>query len=394
MKEPSVTIVVLNFNGINDTRKCILSLLKSDYPKYKILIIDNGSLQNEAKILKREFQDKKISIKRFNKNLGFAGGNNKAVKLAKTKYVLLLNQDATISGNTLTELVKSAEKENYVAAFQPKILFSENHKYFEYAGAAGGFIDTLGYPFARGRILFHLEEDKGQYDDSAYLDWACGSALFVRKIYLKKVGGLFDADFFAYQEEIDFSMRIKRSGLKVKFVPKAKVYHRGVVTESARLNRKIFWTHRNNLFMLLKNFSSKRLLWLLPLRISLDFGSMIFYLLSLRPDFLIAVIKAQASFVFTLPKTLSKRRKLEKKFPMYADEVIYGRGSIVFKYFIQGKRKFSQLEDRNFFEKHASFGTSHSLYYGDLFKYKKGKEKLNKFFTFSKSLFKEVSKII
>lgn len=363
MNTPRVTIIILNFNGLSDTRKSIKCVLATRYRNLRVIVVDNGSKNNESKLLQKELKDKRITFLRFRKNFGFTGGNNRALSHIYSKYVLLLNSDARVNKTALHNLVRQAEENRSVAVLQPKILFLNNPKFFEYTGAAGGYIDSFGYPFARGRFVFHMEEDLGQYDDAAYLDWAGGSALFFRMNILKKVGGLFDEDFFAQQEEIDFCLRVKRAGYKIQFCPQAIVLHRGIVSSADRLNKKIFWTHRNNLFVLTKHFSLKRLLWLFPLRAALDTGSMFFYLASGQTRFVYEVIRAYLSFLSYLPKTIHKRRKLFKLFPTSADSLIHG-GTIVFDYFILGKRKYSQLRSEKKDQVRSS--TSHSPYYGDI----------------------------
>jgi GT2 family glycosyltransferase len=359
-KLPVVTISVLNYNGLEKTRACLISLIKTTYPNYKIIVADNGSTTNETKILKNEFKNKRIEFIRFNKNYGFAGGHNKIVADIRSKYIVLLNNDTEVDRNWLTKLVDKAEEDYKTAVIQPKIIFLHDKRFFEYAGAAGGYLDSLGYPYARGRFLFHIEEDRHQYDDSVLLDWSCGSALFFRRSVLINTLGLFDTNFFAYHEEIDFCLRVKRAGYLIRFVPQSVVYHSGVITSKKKLNDKIFWTHRNNLYMILKNFSLKKLIWLLPLKIILDYMSMLFYFTSLKFGFIFAVFRAHFSFLKHFKSIFRERQYIAKKLPLYADKLIYG-GHIIIDYFILGRRKFS---DSNILPSL----TSHSMYYGDIFK--------------------------
>ncbi len=357
---PEVTIIILNFNGLEDTRRCLTSLKKTQYPNFKTVVVDNGSKQNEGEILKREFSDPRFSFIRHRRNYGFAGGNNRILRKIKSKYVVLLNNDTVVTPSWLAELVRTAESDPAIAICQPKVRSLYKKEYFEYAGAAGGFLDQLGYPYTQGRILFHLEKDIGQYDKVIDLFWASGAAMLIRRSIIAKTGML-DEDFFAYQEEIDFCWRALREGFRIVLAPKSIVFHKGTGTSGSHLGQKTYLVHRNNLMLVLQNFSLKRLAWVLPIRLFLDLASMAFYLLVRRLNFIIAVPRAYASLVVKLPLIVKKRKKVRRKNLKEVEKGLTPK-SIIWEYFIRGKRRFSEIHGER--KKRVMTPT---IYYEDLF---------------------------
>ena len=187
-----VNIIILNHNGIDDTRECLNSVLKTKFPGFRVVVVDNGSLINEAKILSQEFKNNKVSFLRFNKNWGFTGGNNKALKKINTKYLVLLNNDTVVAPLWLKYLINTMEQDEKIAVAQAKMHSYFKKNFFEYAGAAGGFIDKYGYPFTQGRIFNTVELDEGQYDNMRNIFWASGAAMAIRRSVIKKIGCLFD----------------------------------------------------------------------------------------------------------------------------------------------------------------------------------------------------------
>jgi GT2 family glycosyltransferase len=340
-KYPSVTIIILNFNGLTDTRLCLLSVIRIKYPNFKVIVVDNGSDNNEIALLSKEFYDKRIRWKRFNNNLGFAGGNNKIIKGLRSKYIFLLNNDTIVDPLCLRELIKIAELDKKIAVCQSKILSLSKKRYFEYAGAAGGFIDGLGYPYARGRIGFHLEEDIGQYDNVSEIFWASGAAMLIKKQILLK-SGLLAEDFFFYHEETDLCWRIKSLGYKILFVPKSVVHHKGSGASKANFEKKIFFVHRNSLLLIARNISLQRLIWLLPLRIILDWASALFYLLTGKPRFVFSMLRAQISFALLLPNILKYRQTRTKINIIDVEKELFPL-SVFWQYFVKNKRRFSEI---------------------------------------------------
>jgi GT2 family glycosyltransferase len=269
MNKPLVSIITLNLNGLADTLECLTSLKKTVYPNYEILVIDNGSEQNEAKLIKEKFGNF-VKTFRFKKNKGFTGGNNWALTKTRGKYIVLLNNDTTVEPTWLNPLVSTMEADKKIAVSQPKIRWMKDKKYFDYAGAAGGFIDKYGYPFTRGRIFDTLEKDNGQYDDFCNIFWASGAAAIIRKEVIKEVGGLFSQNLYNYMEEIDFCWRAWNKGYRVTFVPNSVVYHKVAATARKIPFKKRFWEHRNNLFILTRNLDRHQLIKILPVRFLLE----------------------------------------------------------------------------------------------------------------------------
>lgn len=340
MKYPEVTIIILNFNGLSDTQKCLGSLLKTEYPNFKIFVADNGSDVDESLILSKKFIDKKIRFVRLPKNLGFSGGNNRIIRSIRSKYVVLLNNDIIVTPNWVRPLVETMEKDAKIAVCQPKILWDKKRDSFDYAGACGGFIDILGYPFTRGRIFHTQEKDNGQYDSEINIVWASGAAMMVRRKILDIVG-MFDNRFFNYMEEIDLCMRIINHGHKIVCAPSSYIYHKGAKTASRNPLKKRYWEHRNNLLLILKNYPYLMLLYVYPLRTFLEFTSIIYYVFNRKFNFAFAVIMSQMSLLFIMPEVLIERllyHKSNRKF-----KVSFYRGSIVFSYFILNKKVYSNL---------------------------------------------------
>lgn len=336
---PHATVILINYNGIQDTRNCLKTILNSNYPNFAIKVLDNGSKNNESIQLKKEFDEPRITIERSEKNLGFAGGNNYLIKKTISPYIILLNNDTEVETDWLLELIKTAESDESIAISQSKIRSLSNKEYFEYAGAAGGMIDMLGYPYARGRVGFHLEKDIGQYDQPVELHWASGAAILLKKEVLDEVG-LLPEEFFFYHEETDLCWRVRNAGYKIIFAPKSIIYHKGSGSSSNILPKKIFFVHRNNLILLARNLSLKRFIWVLPIRLFLDYLSIIFYLFTGKISFTLAVVKSQISFLKQFPLILKYRKthpinqEIDKTFKPF---------SILYDYFILGKKRYSEI---------------------------------------------------
>jgi GT2 family glycosyltransferase len=333
-----VSIIILNFNGLNDTRKCLKSLLKTKYRNYEILVIDNGSDINEATKIEKLFKSKKIKVFRLENNFGFTGGNNWAIKEATGKYIALLNNDTVVEPNWLEPLVSELEKNKKTAVVQPKIKLMKKRSFFDYAGAADGFIDKYGYPFTRGRIFETLEKDVGQYDKKCKIFWASGAACLIRKSVIKRVGGLFSENLYNYMEEIDFCWRVWNKGYKVYFVPGSVVYHKVAGTSKSNLFKKRFWEHRNNLFILARNLDRSKLLFILPVRFFLELVSYLNYIFRKQYKNTLSLFLAHLDFSLKFLKTRYKRNRLPNK-----DDLPIYHGSIVFDYFIKKIRHFRYL---------------------------------------------------
>lgn len=356
-RTPKVTIAIFNFNGYEDTRKCLRSVLKTNYPNYEIYLLDDGSVLDEIGVLRREFRDRKITFFSDGKNRGFSFRANQALKNTNSKYVVLLNNDTVVDKDWLAELVSVIESDRKIGVCQSKLLSMRNPQYFEYAGGAGGQLDMLGYPYVRGRVFFHTEKDVGQYDTVEEIFWACGAAMMIRREVVESAG-YFDVDLFAYVEEQDFCWRVKKAGYKVVSVPQSVVYHKGMGLWSKQQARKIYLIHRNNLIVFLEHVSVMRLLWAFPLRLFLELSSVFFYFLTRRFDFLVSSVQANLSVILWIPKIVKKRRMKN-----YGNKVLVEREmfpiSLVWRYFLRGDRRYSDIH-----------GLQHRdtpvLYYGDI----------------------------
>lgn len=331
-------IVILNWNGKKFLNKFLLSVVKySNAENIEIIVADNGSTDNSVSFLKENFSQVRLIL--FDKNYGFTGGYNKALEQIDAEYFVLLNSDVEVNHNWIEPIISMMDADNTIAAAMPKIISYDKQCNFEYAGASGGYIDKLGYPFCRGRIIDTVEEDVGQYDSIEDVFWASGAAMFVRADLYKQVGGL-DPDFFAHMEEIDLCWRLKNEGYKIVVNPKSVVYHVGGGTLPSNSPHKIYLNYRNNLFLLLKNLPRQKIILIIFFRLVLDGMSGIVYLANLKFKFFWAVIKAHFSFYFSIGKMLKKRVDVIK-IPNHKE--IYKK-SIVFSYFFKKKNTFDKLE--------------------------------------------------
>lgn len=331
---PKVSIAVFNYNGLEDTEKCLRSLLKTEYKDYKIIVLDDGSKDNEMSKLKRLFKKKNIEFHYDGLNKGFSVRANEVINTIRSKYIILLNNDTVVDPKWLGYLISAAEKDAKVAVCQSKLRSMNFPDYFEYAGGCGGYLDKLGYPYAKGRIMFSIEKDIGQYDKDDEIFWACGAAMLIRTSVALTVGG-FDESLFAYAEEVDFCWRVKKLGLKVKIVPQSVVFHKGAGFWNKKLTRKTYLLHRNHLILLIKHLQVKELIWLLPLRLVFDFLSIIYYLREGTYGYALAVLKAHFYITTSFLKIIKNRSSGRpiKRYPF----------SVVFSYFILKKLTYSQI---------------------------------------------------
>lgn len=285
----SVAVVVLNWNGIDLLREFAPQWVATCPPWADLIVVDNGSSDESVSYL-REFYPE-IEIIAFEHNYGFAEGYNRAIGLLPHEFVVLLNSDAAPQGDWLTSPIEHLLSDPSIAGVQPKIRSYREPQYFEYAGAAGGYLDPLGYPYCRGRVMDHVELDLGQYDTEEDIMWASGACLIIRREVYLAVGGL-DARFFAHQEEIDLAWRIRSRGWRMICDPRSVVLHLGGASLAMYSPRKIYLNHRNNLLMLYKNLSTGRLVLTLCLRLVLDLAVACSYLLRGKPRGFVAVVKA------------------------------------------------------------------------------------------------------
>ena len=330
-------IVILNWNGVDHLRRFLPSVVAAAPAGVEVVVADNGSTDGSVAVLGSEFPT--VRIVRLDRNYGFAGGYNRALRQVEADYYILLNSDVETPAGWLDPLLDTLERNPDVAVVSPKLISSEDRRLFEYAGAAGGYIDRLGYPFCRGRILRTVEEDRGQYDDARDLFWVSGAAFCCRADVFRALGG-FDDDFFAHMEEIDLCWRMQLAGYRVRVVPESKVYHLGGGTLQTDSPSKVFYNHRNNLAMLYKCSSSGQRLLVSVLRPALDVLAALSYLVQGRADNFRAVFRAWRDFLKWHPSLAEKRRAIQTSRKAGVRHIY--RGSILLRYFLGG-RTFGRL---------------------------------------------------
>ena len=331
-----IAVVILNWNGKKWLKKFLPYLLKNSNTA-TIFVADNASSDDSVTFLQKEFPSVNIIINSING--GYSKGYNDALKQIESEYYVLLNSDIEVTEGWLDPIINLMDNDKSIAACQPKILDYKNKEKFEYAGASGGFIDNLGYPFCRGRIFNELELDKGQYDNSTEVFWATGACLIVRAEYFNKIGGL-DEDFFAHQEEIDLCWRLKNNGYKIMVEPKSVVYHVGGGTLKVGSPLKTKLNFRNNLYMLFKNLHISELIITIPIRLILDgIAALTFINQKKGLRHFLAIANAHFSFYFEIPRLIQKRAMIKQKYSL-ACKMHY---SILIKNKIQRIRAFSKL---------------------------------------------------
>lgn len=333
-----VAVVILNWNGLKFLKQFLPDVVENSKGiGYKVIVADNGSTDTSVDYIKSEHTD--VKVIEFDKNYGFTGGYNKALEKIDAEYFVLLNSDVEVTSDWISPIINYLDKNKDVAAVQPKILAQYNKKQFEYAGAAGGFIDEYGYPFCRGRIFDELENDENQYDDTIEIFWASGACLFIRsEDYLKNK---LDNDFFAHMEEIDLCWRLKNQGKKIIFFPKVAVYHVGGGTLPKTSAHKLFLNYRNNLLLLYKNLPKEKTFKVLFIRMLLDGISAFVYLLKFKFSFFAAVFRAHLAFYKLKPKYKIVRNNLLQNNTDNHKEIY--KKSIVVDYFLRKKSKFTHL---------------------------------------------------
>lgn len=323
-------VVILNYNGANYLRKFLPSVIEFSGDS-TIIVADNKSTDNSIAVLTKEFPQ--VRILPLEENYGFAGGYNEALEQIESEYIVLLNSDVEVTPRWLVPMVSFLDENPDYAGCQPKIKDYHDQSKFEYAGASGGFIDRLGYPYCRGRIFDTLETDAGQYDEEADIFWTSGACMIIRNKLYKQAGGL-DSDFFAHMEEIDLCWRIQSLGYKFKAIPCSVVFHVGGGTLSKLNPLKTFLNFRNGLYMLIKNLPAKHLLYKLPVRIFLDWIASIKFLVEGNHKHSRAVIGAHFKALGSLRKTIRKRGTLSN---------LQIRKIIIVRYYLQNRKKFDKI---------------------------------------------------
>ncbi len=330
-------VVILNWNGVEHLSAFLPSVVEHTPPHVGVVVADNGSTDDSVEMLRERFPS--VEILRLDANYGYAGGYNRALALLEADYYVLMNSDVEAAPGWLEPLERAMDADPSLAAVSPKLLSFARRGHFEYAGAAGGFMDFLGYPFCRGRILQAVERDLGQYDTPRDVFWASGACMMVRAEYFRTAGG-FDEAFFAHMEEIDLCWRMQLRGWRVAVEPASAVYHLGGGTLPNDNPRKLYLNYRNNLSMLYKNLAPGRRESVLFVRMVLDGLSALVFLAQGRPSFFSAVFRAHMDFHRRRPELQRLRAGIQESAVARAKGIYCG--SILFRYFTC-RRKFGNL---------------------------------------------------
>jgi len=327
-----IAVVILNWNGVKLLEQFLPSVIQFS-EEATIYVADNDSTDNSVEFVQQNFPT--VKIVKNTGNHGFAKGYNDALQHIDAEIYALVNSDIEVTENWLKPILDTFEKEKQTAIIQPKILDFKNKEYFEYAGAAGGFIDKYGFPFCRGRVFETIEKDNGQYDDNIELFWASGACFFIRKKVYHELGG-FDKSFFAHQEEIDLCWRAANEGHIIKYNSQSVVYHVGGATLQQGNPKKTYLNFRNSLLMMVKNLPKRGLFWVIFFRMVLDGIAGIRFLTQGKISHTFAILKAHFSFYCLSLKYLGKRKDFQI-------QQYYMVKSIVFLYYIRKLTLFKEI---------------------------------------------------
>lgn len=332
-----VSVVIINYNGRKYLEQFLPSVLASTYHNMELIIADNASTDDSLGFLRSHYPS--LRVIELKRNHGYAGGYNEALKQIQSDYYVLLNSDVEVRKGWIEPVIALMEKDRKIGACQPKILSYHKKDQFEYAGAAGGWMDSLGYPFARGRIFDICEVDYGQYNDEQPVFWASGAALFIRAELFHQAKG-FDTYFFAHMEEIDFCWRLQLLGYSIYVCPASEVFHVGGGTLPKGNERKVFLNFRNNMIMLAKNLPKRQSFWKIPLRILLDFTSAFKSLFAGQYVYFLAVGEAHLAFVkwlfFMRGRSVFPQERKARLSGWYPN-------CVAWKHFVEGKETFDEI---------------------------------------------------
>ena len=334
--KPSVAIIILNWNTAHYLRRFLPSVISSTYSNKNIYVIDNASTDDSIATLENEFPS--VNVIKMQTNIGFAAAYNIAIDQIKSDYFLIVNSDIETTPGFIEPIIDLMETRREIGICQPKLLSLDEKNMFEYAGAAGGWIDSLGYPFAKGRVLLTIEKDEHQYDTVEEVFWATGACMFVKQEVFSKIGGFYDY-YYMHQEDIDLCWRAYNSGFKIYTCPKSVVHHIGGGTLSWQNHLKTFLTYRNNYILLTRNLPVSRFLPTILLRLFLDSVGCVYFLFRGKPGISKAMFKAGFAYIYWLIAGANKKHGQKKGFKQ--SNGIY-RGTILIPYF-RNIRKFSEL---------------------------------------------------
>ena len=346
---PKVAVVILNWNGVKYLKQFLPSVLSSTWPNLDIIIGDNASTDGSVEFIRQEYPS--LQIIQNDKNYGFTGGYNKVLERVDADYYILLNSDVEVADGWIEPVIALMETDPMIAAAAPKIRAYNQKDHFEHAGAAGGFIDEFGYPFCQGRMFYEIEKDNGQYAQSGEVFWATGAAMFIKKHCWDEAGG-FDDRFFAHMEEIDLCWRLKNMGYKIIYCAESEVFHLGGGTLNTENPFKTFLNFRNNLLLLQNNLSFWRAVFVIGIRIWLDFFALLRFLGEGKRKDAWAVSRAHRNFFLGLFKSNQNKPKpvdpARCKLPTANCLKGMYKGSIVWDFFVKKKRHFTDLDPRDF----------------------------------------------
>ena len=335
---PIVSVVIPHYGGKDIISECLISLEKCIYPNLEIIVVDNDSPDDSAQYIKTNFPEINLIQSKYNR--GFAGGCNFGAQHAKGEYLLILNNDTTHKSDWINHLVHRIESSTSISAVQPKIKNDKERNHFDYAGACGGYMDKYCFPFARGRIFNTVEKDTGQYDEACKIFWASGTAFLTRKNIYDQLGG-FDETLFAHMEEIDYHWKCHLIGHEVWVEPSSVIYHKGALTLPTSSPKKTYLNYRNSLILLLTNYPVGRSFCLFFPRFFMEFISFIKEILTFKWRHAFSIIKSWV-WIMVHWNIIKKRRKSLKANNIFIPKIIYNQ-SMVKKYFIEGKKYFSQI---------------------------------------------------
>lgn len=339
MSNPSVAIVIIHWNRVNLLEEFLPSVMLTQYPNLQIVLADNASTDNSVAWVNQNYPQ--VNCILLDKNYGYAGGYNRALKDINADYFVLLNNDVAVDQNWLMPMIELMEATPNAGAAQPTLLQYKDKSMFEYAGAAGGFMDIFGYVACRGRMFENLEANQQQYSQNKEIFWASGACFVVKAKAYFEAGGL-DESFFAHMEEIDLCWRIQQKGYSIHYCANSQVYHLGGSTLQKGNPQKTFLNFRNSLIMLLKNLPLSTLLWLIPYRSFLDLLSSFFFIAKGEFSQSWAIHRAHAQFFFRIGHWWRKRNnQFPKKYWKQLSGVYHG--SFVWQHFAKGKKYFSEL---------------------------------------------------
>ncbi|GAB5558063.1 MAG: glycosyltransferase family 2 protein [Schleiferiaceae bacterium] len=344
MSLKKLSVAILNWNGVALLERFIPKVLSTCPDWAEVVVIDNASTDDSVQWLQQNAPQ--VKVIQNSKNTGYAGGYNNGLSSLETEYWVLLNSDVEVSEGWLEPILEAFESNPSMAACQPKIKDLKNPSRFEYAGASGGFMDYLGYPFNRGRLFFTEEEDNGQYNDPIEVFWATGCCLCIRSQVFRDMKG-FDESFFAHMEEIDLCWRMRIKGHSIQVIPSSEVYHLGGGTLDTQSTHKTFLNFRNNLYLLTKNLPQGQLFGLIFIRMILDGIAAINFVLARKPQHLLAILKAHFAFYGNFNRLMKYRITHKNSAKITSFPGVY-TGSVVWAYFGKKQKYFSELSHRLF----------------------------------------------